>query len=94
MVEETEELTNGIEHNPEMFSSAQVTINMQVAEVLGRPVDSEEERDLFLELINVFFSSEPVLVNLKMFIQFYMNENAVPQKIVVPDKPKLIIPGN
>lgn len=89
--EEKEELTNGIEHNSEMFSSAKVTIDMKVAQVLGRPVESEEERAMFLELINAFFSSEPVLMNLSMFVRYYMDEQAVP-KIVVPDKPKLVLP--
>jgi len=96
MVEEQEEeLTNGLDHDPEeTYKTASVTVNLVVAEILGRAVENEEEQQLFLALISSFFSSDLIFEQLKMFVQFNMNEQpAIPEsKLVVPEK-KLILPG-
>lgn len=96
MEEDTkEELTNGLdEHTENVYDSATVSVQVQVAEVVGRPLETDEEKALFLTLLNTFFQSEMLQENLKMFVQFYMNEQQAPteQKLVVPEKPKLIVP--
>ena len=87
-----EPLINGIEENPEdVFSKASVKIEVVVSEIAGRPLETEEEKAMFLELMNAFFSSDIVYENLKMFVQFYLEQQAVP-KVLVPEKPKIILP--
>ena len=92
---EEEELTNGLdEHAEGVYDSASVTVTVSPAEVVGRPLE-EGEHELFLALLNEFFASPMIGANLQMFVQFYMNEQQAPaeQKLVVPEKPKLILPG-
>lgn len=92
--EQQEELTNGIDHSDleETYRSATVTVNMQVADVLGRPLADEEERKMFLALASSFFGSEIVYQQLQYFVQMNMNpQNFKQPDIIVPDK-KLIIP--
>ena len=94
-VEEEQELQNGEETNPEgLFDSATVTVNMKVAEILGRPVENEKEQQLFLALISSFFTSPIIQEQLTMFVRFNMqNEPPKAPEIIVPEKPKLILPG-
>jgi hypothetical protein len=92
--EQQEELTNGIDHSDleETYRSATVTVNMQVADVLGRPLANEEERKMFLALASSFFGSDIVYQQLQYFVQMNMNpQNFKQPDIIVPDK-KLIVP--
>lgn len=93
--EEMEELTNGLDEHPEeTYETAKVVVGVRVADVVGRVLETDEEKQLFLTLLDTFFKSDMVYENLKMFVQFYMNEQAVPQQqqLIVPDKPKIILP--
>jgi hypothetical protein len=93
VVPEEEPLTNGIEEHPEdMFLTASVTVNLHVADVLGKPVETEEDRQLFLAVISSFFQSEIVYEQLKMFVRFNMNPQTPPEsQIVVPER-KILVP--
>lgn len=91
-VVEEEPKTNGIEEHPEdYFRTASVTVNLSVADVLGRPVEADEEKELFLAIISSFFSSEPVYNQLKQFVRFNMNNELPTPDIIVPDR-HLILP--
>lgn len=84
---------NGIEEHPDdLFLTASVTVNLHVADVLGRPVETDEEKELFLAVISSFFSSEPIYEQLKFFARFNMNPQTPPKPdLVVPEK-RLILP--
>ncbi len=93
MEEEKETLTNGEAHDEEdIFTGATVSVNVPVAEVLGRPVETEEDKELFLALISSFYSSQIVYEQLKQFVRFNMDDEPASPEIIVPEK-KLILPG-
>jgi hypothetical protein len=90
-----EELSNGVAHeDPEdIFTGATVSVQVPVAETVGRVLETDEERQMFLTLISAFYSSEIVYEQLKMFVRVNMGEMKPPTELVVPEKKQLILPN-
>lgn len=88
-MEQEEDKTNGLDHNPDdTFLSASVTVNLFVADIVGKPVETDEEKELFLALISSFFSSDIIHVQLQDFVRLNMEPKS---DIIIPDK-TIIIP--
>lgn len=91
MESEEEEKTNGVEHNEDMFATASVTVNLFVADIAGKALETEEERELFLALISSFFQSPIIHQQLKDFVRFNMTNEPPTPDLIIPDK-RIILP--
>lgn len=61
-----------MENGEKKNEGAKVEVNLVVEDVLGRSLETEEERQVFLAIISSFFSSEPVYNQLKQFVKLNM----------------------
>lgn len=66
---------NGLDETHEeekKFKTASVQVNLVTADVLGREVVTEEDKEKFLAIISSFFSSEIIHKQLKEFVKTNM----------------------
>lgn len=61
-----------MENGEQKNEGAKVEVNLVVEDVLGKHIETEEERQKFLAVISSFFSSEPVYIQLKQFVKLNM----------------------